>query len=302
MALTPKIFTPAVTILNDDDTINIEQNLIVADHLIKGGVDGMVPLGSTGEFTYFGLEDKKNYLTALSKKVAGRIELLPGVGGLHYKETVELANHVVKLDSVRGVLIINEFYFNMSPDDFYEYYSYLAKNIDGRVYIYNYPARTGNSPDADTICRLVKDHSNIVGLKDSVPTFDHTREIMEKVMNANPDFEAFSGFDNQFLDNLSLGGAGSIGALSNMAPSLWAEYIAAARSGDTAKLNEGKKRIDDMMSFYSLESNPQKLIKEVLVKMGLPVSTHCHFPYDRPLKDGSLETALDIINRNNKPL
>ena len=120
MSVTPKIFTPAVTILNDDDTINIEQNLIVAEHLIAGGVDGMVPLGSTGEFTYFSLDDKKKYLSALSKAVAGRIELLPGVGGLHYRETVELANHALKLDSVRGVLIINEFYFNMSPDDFYE--------------------------------------------------------------------------------------------------------------------------------------------------------------------------------------
>ena len=190
----------------------------------------------------------------------------------------------------------------MSPDDFYEYYSYMAKNINGNVYVYNYPARTGNSPDADTLARLVRDHSNIVGLKDSVPTFDHTREIMEKVMPISPDFEAFSGFDNQFLDNRALGGAGSIGALSNMLPNVWSEYVKAARENDTDKLAEGKKRIDDLMSFYSLESNPQKLIKEVLVKMGLPVSTHCHFPYDRPLKQGSLEKALELIERNNKPL
>ena len=297
-----KIFTPAVTILNDDDSINIEQNLLLADHLIAGGVDGMVPLGSTGEFTYLSFEDRKKYLTALSEHVAGKIELLPGVGGLHYRETVELANHVVKLDAVRGVLVINEFYFNMSPEDFYEYYSYMAENIHGRIYVYNYPARTGNSVDADTMVKLVKKYPNVVGLKDSVLDFSHTGEIMKKVLPINPKFEAFSGFDNQILDNLALGGAGSIGALSNMVPMLWSSWIKALNKKDEAKIADGKRRIDEMMEFYSLESVPHKLIKEVLVKLGLPISTHCHFPYDKPLKDGSLEKALELINKNNVEL
>lgn len=296
MAVIPKIVTPAVTILNDDDTINIEQNLLVADHLIKGGIDGMLPLGSTGEFTYFALDDKKKYLSALSKHVAGRLELLVGVGGLHYRETVELGNYVSRLDGVRGVLIINEFYFNMDQRDFFEYYDYLAKHIDGRVYIYNYPARTGNSPDPDTVLKLVRENSNIVGLKDSVPSFEHTGEIMKKVLPIRPDFEAFSGFDNQFLDNVSLGGAGGIGALSNIVPELWSAYVKAVRENDKEKIFECKTKIDHLMEFYSLESNPQKLIKEVLVKLGLPVSTHCHFPYDHPLKDGSLERALELIS------
>lgn len=300
--MTPKILTPAVTILNDDDSINIEQNIAVAEHLIAGGVDGMVPLGSTGEFPYLAFEDRKKYLTALSKAVAGRLELLPGVGGINYRETVELANHVVKLDGVRGVLIINEFYFNMSSDDFYEYYSYMAKNIDGRVYVYNYPGRTGNSIDTASFVRLVKDHKNIVGLKDSILDFEHTADIMKNILPIRPDFEAFSGYDNQFVENIALGGAGSIGALSNMVPAFWASYVKAVRNNDTAKIAEGKRRIDDMMEFYSLESNPQKLIKEVLAKMGLPIFTHCHFPYDQPLKEGSLEKALEIIEKNKAPL
>jgi 4-hydroxy-tetrahydrodipicolinate synthase len=291
-----KIFTPAVTILNNDDTIDIDGNLAVADYLIAGGVDGMVPLGSTGEFTYFSLDDKKKYLSALSKKAAGKIELLPGVGGLHYRDTVDLANHVIKLDAVRGVLVINEFYFNMSPDDFYEYYSYMAEHIHGRVYIYNYPARTGNSIDADTIVKLVKKHRNIVGLKDSVLDFDHTGEIIKKVLAVRPDFEAFSGFDDQLTDNLALGGVGGIGALSNMVPELWSAWIKANNDKDESKIAEGKRAIKSMMPFYSLESNPQKLIKEVLKKMGLPISTHCHFPYDRPLKSDSLEKALELLN------
>ena len=293
-----KIFTPAVTILNDNDTINIEGNLAVADHLIAGGVDGMVPLGSTGEFTYFSLEDKKRYLTALSKHVAGRIELLPSVGCLDYRETVELANHVIKLDAVRGVLIINEFYFNMSPDDFYEYYSYMAEKIHGRVYIYNYPARTGNSIDADTVARLAKKHKNIVGMKDSVLDFAHTGEIIKRVLPVRPDFEAFSGFDDQLTDNLALGGVGGIGALSNMVPRLWSDWVKANNEKDEAKIADGKRKIKEMMEFYSLESNPQKLIKEVLKKMGLPISTHCHFPYDRPLKVGSLDRALELVEKN----
>lgn len=297
----PCIFTPAVTILDDNDRIDIDRNLIVAEHLVGGGVDGILALGSTGEFTWLDIEDKKKYFTRLSKFVSGRAELLLGVGGLHYRETVELANYTRKLDAVRGVMVISEFYFNMSQEDFYNYYSYLAENIDGRIYVYNYPARTGSSISAETLARLAQRYPNIVGLKDSVATFDHTEEVFDKVLAVRPDFEIFSGFDNQFTKNVALGGAGGIGAISNIVPGLWSSWVKANVDGDAEKISEGARRIEALMKIYSLESNPQKLLKEILKAMGLPITTHCHFPYDN-LKPQSLECAMELVAQNNGTL
>lgn len=297
----PCIFTPTVTILNDDDRIDIEKNLVVAEHLVECGIDGILALGSTGEFTWLDQEDKKRYFTELSHALSGRAELLLGVGGLHYRDTVELANFSQGLDAVRGVMVISEFYFNMSQDDFYNYYAYMAEQIKGRVYVYNYPARTGNSISADTIAKLARKYSNIVGLKDSVGTFEHTKEVFEKVLDVRPDFEIFSGFDNQFGDNVALGGAGGIGALSNIVPRLWSSWVKANREGDAERMAEGARRIEALMPIYSLESNPQKILKEILKALGFPISTHCHFPYDN-LKADSLERALKLVAENDGEL
>jgi len=293
----PKIITPAVTIIDDLGKIDIQGNIKLMNALIQGGVDGILPLGSTGEYPFFvDNEEKKKYLDEYIDAANGRIELLVGTGGIGYKETVELSNFVLK-KNIMGVLIISEFYFAMSQEDFYRYYAYMAEHIEGKIYIYNFPVRTGSSIKADTIVRLVSKYNNIVGIKDSVLDFSHTEEILKKVLPIRPDFEVYSGYDNQFLDNHRLGGAGGIGALSNVVPKLWSNWIKATISGDEKGMADGFKRIDELMSFYALESNPQKIIKEVLNREGIQLNTYCYEPFNY-LNEGSLDKAMEIIGED----
>ena len=290
----PQIFTPTVTILKDNGKLDIEGNIRLMNALIEGGVDGFVPMGSTGEYPFFkNNQEKKEYLSEYIAAAEGRTQLLVGTGGIGYKETIDLSNYVLD-KRVKGVLVISEFYFNMSQLDFYNYYAFMAEHIERDLYIYNFPARTGSSIEADTIVQLVSRYENIKGLKDSVLDFAHTEEILKKVLPIRPDFEVFSGYDHHFLDNIRLGGAGGISALSNMVPKVWSGWVKAARTGDKAGMEAGLKRINELMAFYSLESNPQKLIKEVLNREGIKVNTFCHFPYDY-LLEGSLEKAMELI-------
>lgn len=292
--MTPKIITPAVTIIDDTGKIDIQGNIQLMNALIRGGVDGILPLGSTGEYPFFkDNEEKKTYLDEYIDAANGRIELLVGTGGIGCKETVELSNHVLR-KNIMGVLVISEFYFAMSQEDFYRYYAYMAEHIEGKVYIYNFPARTGSNIEADTIVRLVSKYKNIVGIKDSILDFSHTEEILKKVLPIRPDFEVYSGYDHHFLDNHRLGGAGGVGALSNVVPKVWSNWIKATTEGDERGMADGLKRINELMPFYALESNPQKIIKEVLNREGIKVSTYCHAPYNY-LKKGSLDTAVNII-------
>ena len=143
--MTPKLFVPTVTAIRADGRIDIDGNLRLMDALIGAGIEGFLLLGSTGEFPYFkDNEEKKAYLAQAIAAAEGRAELLIGTGGIGMKETVELSNFVLQ-QGVKGAMIISEFYFNMQPADFYRYYATLASEIGGDVYIYNYPARTGNS-------------------------------------------------------------------------------------------------------------------------------------------------------------
>ena len=289
-----KIITPAVTVIKDNGKIDIEGNILLMEYLAKAGIDGVLPLGSTGEYPFFkDNEEKKVYLNEYIQAAKGKIELLVGTGGIGVQETVELSNYVLKKD-VKGALIISEFYFAMSQEEMYRYYAYMAEHIEGKVYIYNFPARTGSSIEADTIVRLVSKYDNIVGIKDSVLDFAHTQEIMEKVLPIKPEFEVFSGYDHHFVDNNILGGAGGVGALSNLVPEIWSAWVKAVNAKDEQGIEDGKKKINKLMDFYSLESNPLKLIKEVLKVKGLPINTYCHFPYNH-LKEGSLNAALELL-------
>ena len=292
--MTPKILTPTVTIFKDDGHVDIEANLRLMDALIDAGIDGFVPLGSTGEFPFvLDNEEKKAYLSRVIDHTRGRCDLLIGTGGISRDKTVELSNFVLE-KGVMGVLIISESYFNMSPLDFYRYYSYMAENIHGNVYIYNFPARTGSSIDADTVLALAEKYPNIKGMKDSILDFEHTASIMRKVLPVRPDFEMFSGYDHHFMENHKLGGAGGVGALSNIAPKVWADWVKATAAEDAEGMEKGLKRINELFPIYSLESNPQKILKEILCREGLEVNTFCHFPYDY-LQDGSVEKAMAIL-------
>ena len=295
----PKILTPTVTIFNDDGHIDIAGNLRLMDALIDAGIDGFVPLGSTGEFPFvLDNEEKKAYLSQVIDHTKGRCELLVGTGGISPEKTVELSNFVLE-KGVKGVLIISESYFNMSPDDFYRYYAYMAENIRGDVYIYNFPARTGSSIDADTVRKLAEKYPNIKGMKDSILDFEHTAEIMRKTLAVRPDFEMFSGYDHHFVENHKLNGAGGVGALSNVAPRVWADWVKATAAEDAAGMEKGLQRIRELFEIYSLESNPHKLIKEILVAEGLNINTFSHFPYNN-LKADSLEKALTILGDDAK--
>lgn len=293
----PKIFTPTVTILTPDGHIDIEGNIRLMNALISAGIDGFVPLGSTGEFPFIkDNEEKKEYLSRCIEATRGRAELLVGTGGISPEKTLELSNFVLE-KGVKGVLIISESYFNMSQEDFFRYYSYMAENIQGNVYIYNFPARTGSSIGADTVLALAEKYPNIKGMKDSILDFEHTAEIIKKVLPVRPDFEVFSGYDHQFVENHKLGGAGGIGALSNIAPRVWADWVKATAAEDEEGMQAGLQRIEEIFPFYSLESNPQKLIKEVLVKEGLDIGTSCFFPYDY-VTEGALEKAMALLGED----
>ena len=293
-----KIFTPVVSIFNDNEEFDIDGNIKVMEYLIKGGVDGIVPLGTTGEYASLHLNKKIEYLNKYIEAVNNRVELIIGTGSVNYKDIVTLSNHIFNqnLHNIKGVLVISEFYYNMSQNDFYNYYSYMAESINGNIYIYNYPDRTGNSIEADTIVKLVQNFNNIVGLKDSVSDFSHTKEILEKVLKVKNDFEVFSGFDNQFLDNKKYGGYGGISAISNFAPDLWNEWVKASNNNDEYNIKKCGDKIDGLMKLYSLESNPQKIFKEILKYYGIDINTRCIFPFNN-LKEETMKTAIELLKK-----
>ncbi|SFL94983.1 dihydrodipicolinate synthase family protein [Halanaerobium salsuginis] len=290
-----EIITPSLTIFNDDGSIDYEGNRRLIRHLIDNKVDGIVPLGSTGEFTSLSFKQKKEFIDFYLSETAGSVKLLPGTGCINYQETIELSNFALA-KGAEGVLIIGQYYYAMTQADIFHYYDYLAKQIEGNIYLYNFPARTSTDFTPETVLRLLNSHRNIVGMKESVSTFTHTKDIMQLIKAEFPEFKMYSGFDNQFLDNIDYGGQGSIGGLSNILPGLWSKWVSAKKAGLYSEIIDIKEKILSLMKLYQIEYNCSGLFKELLKARGLNINTRTLFPFEHVKKE-SVEEGLKLISQ-----
>lgn len=287
-----KIITPTVTIFDDKGNIDIEGNKLLIKHLIDNGVDGAVPLGSSGEFTAISLDEKKKLIKLYVDESKERLDLIPGTNSLNFDECVDLSNYAISL-GVKGVLILPPFYYGISQEEAFHYFDVLAQRVKGDIYIYNFPARTGFDMSADTTFSLAKKHKNIKGMKDSTANLSHTKEVILKVKDLRDDFEVYSGYDDHFVPNVIAGGNGCIAAISNFEPKLWSDWVAAINDGSFHDVKAIGNIIDRLMPLYSVEMNFSHIFKKFLIDDGLNISEYTIFPFE-DLDNKDYEFAKDL--------
>ncbi len=289
-----KIIVPVVTVFDHNGKPDYEANKKVADYLIQNRVDGILVLGSTGEFTELTVAEKRDFLEFYAGYVNGRTELYAGTGSINFHQTLELSNSVYAM-GYRAPLVIGPYYYGMDQEHLFTYYDTLAKHLKGDMYIYNYPARSGHSIEAKTVCRLMEANPNIVGLKDTVTEPGHTNQICRAVEGLP--FEVYSGFDDQFLYNLSAGGSGSIGGLSNVVPDIWSDLIRSVNSGDYARALKLTPLLHRLMPIYEVGSSCSLLFKKLLVHRGVEISPKAIFPFDESdnIAFGRVRRMLDQV-------
>lgn len=260
--------TPAVTPLLPTGDLDLNSCEKLYRHLIHGGVDGILILGSIGEF--FGLTMwQKQRLISFAKKVIGdSVELIVGTTSMIFDEIVELSNFALS-QGADAVMVIPPYYFHFTEDSIFEYYDQLASAINGNVYLYNFPDRTGYDITPSVVCRLAEKHANIIGIKDTLGGVDHTRELIKQVRSIRPDFRIYSGFDDNFAHNVLCGGNGCIAGLSNLYPELTSSWATALREGNWDKAREIQQVIDVLMDIYSVGKPFVPYIKEALVQKGI---------------------------------
>ena len=162
-----KYITPAVTPLNADGTIDAQGAKNLYDHLILGGVDGILVLGSIGEFFALTMEQKKQLISLAVEYVNHRVQLIIGTADTVVENVIELSNYALEAGA-DAVIVVPPYYFWLNDQSIEAYYDMLAKEIHGKLYIYNFPDRTGYQIPVDVIKRLAMRHTNIIGCKDTI--------------------------------------------------------------------------------------------------------------------------------------
>lgn len=272
-----KWITPAVTAMDEQGHIDIEANKKIYDFLIEKGMDGILLLGSIGEFFAIPVEEKKQLIREALAHINGRVTVYVGTADMNLDVCVELSNYALD-QGADGAMVISPFYSNLPDSAILNFYNTLAQRVHGPLLLYNFPDRTGYDLRPDLVYQLVSQNKNIVGIKDTVGTMGHTRGLIQKVKKEFPNFLVYSGFDEFFGHNILCGGDGCIAGLSNFAPEVASGYAQRAREDDLFGMAEYQQKIDSLMAIYDVAPQFVPVIKKAMALRGVAIGPSCAAP------------------------
>lgn len=273
-----KFLTPVVTAFDKNRNIDHKANKNIYDNLIVGGVDGIVVMGSTGEFFTMTLEQKKELIKLAIEHINKRTSVFIGTGCMSADETIELSNYAYAM-GVDGVMVISPYYFSLSRESIELFYDKVAEGTKANIYLYNFPDRNGYDLTPQITLSLARRHKNIVGYKDTVAVIGHTRAIIDVMHEEFPEFQVFSGYDENFAHNILCGGAGCIGALSNLIPEVCSAWVEAINVKDFDKVTEIQKTINKMMPIYDIGTPFITVVKKAMMLRGIEMQDYCTVPF-----------------------
>ncbi len=263
-----KFYTAVVTIFKEDGSLDHEGNRAVYENLIKAGSDGIVLMGSTGEFCSMDMDMAKECIDTALDAIKGRMEVIVGASRMIPRESVELGNYAMSRGA-DAIILISPYYFKLSDASIENYYDQTVPNINGPVYIYNFPGCTAHEVSPELILKLRRKYSNIKGCKDTVKNFEHTRKICDTLLPEFPDFEIYSGFDEFFVHNVLSGGSGCIGGLTNICPELFADWVKAVNAKDWDKSAAIQKKVNKLMAMFDISAPFLTAVKRALLIKGI---------------------------------
>lgn len=268
---------PTITLFRQDGTMDFESQEKLFDNLIEKGMDGILVEGSSSEFFAMPMDQRRKMAEFSIEKVNRRVKLIIGTSNMVADEIIDFSNFCLDAGA-DAVMILPPYYFHFGAGELLHYYDHLANQIHGNIYIYNFPDNTGYTIPPETVLQLTKLHSNIVGIKDTIPGMDHTRELIKVVKSQVPSFEIYSGYDDNFAHNVLAGGNGCIAALSNVVPEICAAWVRAFRENDMEGVIKGQRAIDRMMDLYAIRSPFLPVMKEAVKLRGLAATSVGTFP------------------------
>lgn len=271
------IIPPVVTLFDDSGEVDMDANMQLADWLIDKRVDGILLMGSTGEFSSLTSKERKQFASEMTKHINGRIPVLIGTGSTSLKETIDLSRHAETIGA-NGVLIVNPYYWNFTDEQLYQYYSAVAKAISLPILLYNIPQLTGQNLSSDLVCRLAANHQNIVGIKETVIDIGHIRNIILSVQQVRHDFTVFSAFDEHMLPAPQIGATGSINGTSIFVPELSVDLYRSYQNGEYGKAIELHEKLAELMPIYQYSTPLFTAIKEAVHQRVLRRNTGTRLP------------------------
>ncbi len=258
-------FTAIVTPFTSEGALDEPTFVSLLERQIAGGVDGVVPVGTTGESPTLKLDEHRRVIELTIETVAGRCTVIAGTGANSTEEAIELTEFA-RDAGANASLQVTPYYNKPSQEGLYRHFSAVA-DVGLPVVLYNVPGRSAKEISIATAVRLAE-HEHVVAIKEAAGSVDRVSVLQQAC-----DLTVLSGDDGLTLPMMSVGAKGVISVLGNVLPAEMTELTHAALAGDWGRAQELHTQYYGLMSDMFLDTNPVP-VKAAMAMLGLLNETY----------------------------
>ena len=257
-----------ITPFKNDSSIDFAALGRVVNHIINGGVNYIVVLGTTGESVTLTKDEKKAIISYVVEVTDNRVPLVVGIGGNSTQEVINCIRHS-NLTGIEGILSVAPYYNKPNQRGLFQHFKAIANSTSIPVILYNVPGRTCSNISSDTCLELANVCENIVGIKEASGDM---AQIMRIIKNKPDNFNVISGDDLMTIPIIASGGSGVISVLANAFPLATSELVTNSLKSNFKSAREIQLRYLEMIELLFIDGNPAG-VKAMLSMMNLCLNT-----------------------------
>lgn len=245
------VFTALVTPMAPDGSLDEKALRRLVDFQVEGGVQGLVPVGTTGESPTLDGDECKRVIRIVVEQARGRVPVIAGAGSNCTSEAIEYSKDAREAGA-DATLQVAPYYNKPTNLGFLGHFRAIADAVDLPLVVYNIASRTGKNIDNATMLELAK-HRNIVAVKEASGDIG---QIMDLIASKPPAFSVLSGDDNIVFPMIALGATGVISVASNIVPDRMAALVRASLKGDWEAARKSHYALLPLFRALFIETNP----------------------------------------------
>ena len=252
-------FTAIVTPFNSSGSVDFGRLRDLIEWQITSGVEGLVPVGTTGESPTLEVEEHIEVIRVTVEASRGRVAVIAGTGANSTAEAIDLTKRVLGL-GCQGTLQVTPYYNKPNPEGLYRHFNAVA-DLGLPVVLYNVPGRCSREIPVETIARLAK-HPKIAAVKEAGGSVERVSAILNAC-----NIPVLSGDDALTLPMICVGAQGVISVASNVAPREFSDMVRSALAGDFATARQLHMRLYPLFRDLFIDTSPIP-VKAALAMMG----------------------------------
>ncbi len=287
------VFVALLTPFGDDGEVDVRALTDLVEGLVAVGVNGLVALGTTGEFADLTDDERRLVIDAVAAAARGRVPVVVGVGSLGTAQACSYAEQAQRAGA-DAVLSLPPLFWKLDDAALFAHFAAVAAATSLPVLLYDIPVFAGRSLSPELVRRVAVELPSVIGVKLTVSDFRSVAEVLAAVKPVRPDFSITVGFEDLALSVMLAGGDGVISGMANFCAPTLLQMIAAVRGGDLLGAVAAHQQLMRLFPVY-FQSNPPILALKMLAhELGVRVNPTVRTPiHEDPGVVARIDTWVD---------